>query len=103
MENQKKRGRASGKFDDDRSKIKIYESLSVGTTEFLGYKQLAADTVIVGLICEDESVSEVKEADSIEIVMRETPFYPEGGGQVGDGGQISGMNGEKKKSYPTLN
>ena len=94
MENQKKRGRASGKFDDDRSKIKVYESLSVGTTEFLGYKQLAADTVIVGLICEDERVSEVKEDDSIEIVMRETPFYPEGGGQVGDGGQISGKNGE---------
>jgi len=94
MENQKKRGRASGKFDDDRSKIKVYESLSVGSTQFLGYEQLAADTVIVGLICEDERVSEVKADDSIEIVMRETPFYPEGGGQVGDGGQISGTNGE---------
>ena len=94
MENQKIRGRASGKFDDDRSKIKVYESLSVGSTQFLGYEQLAADTVIVGLICEDERVSEVKADDSIEIVMRETPFYPEGGGQVGDGGQISGTNGE---------
>ena len=94
MESQKKRGRASGKFDDDRSKIKVYESLSVGSTQFLGYKQLAADTVIVGLLCNDENVSEVKQGESIEIVMRETPFYPEGGGQVGDGGQLSGANGE---------
>ena len=68
--------------------------MSVGSTQFLGYKQLAADTVVVGLISNDCKVSEVTEGESIEIVMRETPFYPEGGGQVGDGGQISGDNGE---------
>ncbi len=94
MENQKKRGRASGKFDDDRSKIKVYENLSIGSTQFLGYKQLAADTVVVGLICNDETVTQVKKDKSVEIVMRETPFYPEGGGQIGDGGQISGPTGE---------
>ena len=94
MAAQRERGRAGGKFGGDRSKIKVYESLAVGSTEFLGYSQLAAETVVVGLISGDEVVGEVREGQSIEIVLRETPFYPEGGGQVGDAGEISGPSGE---------
>jgi alanyl-tRNA synthetase len=96
MEAQRERGRAGGKFGGDRSKIKVYESLAVGATGFLGYGQLAAETVVVGLIADDEVVGEVNQGQQVEIVLRETPFYPEGGGQVGDAGEISGPNGELK-------
>ncbi len=96
MEAQRERGRAAGKFGGDRSKIKVYESLAVGSTGFLGYGHLAAETVVLGLIANDEVVNEVTPGQSVEIVLRETPFYPEGGGQVGDAGEISGPNGELK-------
>ncbi len=96
METQRERGRAASKFGGDRSKIKVYESLSVGSTGFLGYGQLAAETVVVGLIADDEVVGEITQGQKVEIVLRETPFYPEGGGQIGDAGEISGPDGELK-------
>ena len=94
MEAQRERGRAGGKFGGDRSRIKLYESLAVGSTEFLGYRQLAAETVVVGLIVGDEVVDSASKGQSVELVLRETPFYPEGGGQIGDSGEVSGPTGE---------
>ncbi|MBM3945218.1 MAG: alanine--tRNA ligase, partial [SAR202 cluster bacterium] len=93
MAAQRERARASAKFGGDRSKIRLYESLGAGGVEFLGYRQLGATSVVVGLIAEDQVVSEVKEAQGVELVLRETPFYPEGGGQIGDAGQVSGAHG----------
>ena len=94
MEAQRERGRAAGKFGGDRSRIRLYESLAVGSTDFLGYGQLAAETVVVGLIAEDDVAGTVTEGQEIELVLRETPFYPEGGGQIGDAGEVSGPDGE---------
>lgn len=93
MDSQRKRARASAKFGGDRSKIKLYESLGVGGVEFLGYRQLGTNSVVIGLIADGKVVSEVTKPQEVEIVLRETPFYPEGGGQVGDSGQISGTEG----------
>ncbi|MDA1189641.1 MAG: alanine--tRNA ligase, partial [Chloroflexi bacterium] len=93
MGHQRERARASAKFGGDRSKIKLYESLGAGGVEFLGYRQLGVNTVVVGLITGDQVVGEVTEGQEIEIVLRETPFYPEGGGQIGDAGQISSSEG----------
>ena len=94
MEAQRERGRAAGRFGGDRSRIRLYESLSVGSTGFLGYSRLAAESVVVGLIAGDEVAGEVSAGQEIELVLRETPFYPEGGGQIGDAGEISGPGGE---------
>jgi alanyl-tRNA synthetase len=56
------------------------ESMSVsGQTEFLGYKALEASTTVVA--CE-------RQGDFWILVLEKTPFYPEGGGQVGDEGAI---------------
>ncbi len=96
MEAQRERGRAAGKFGGDRSRIRLYESLAVGSTDFLGYRQLAAETVVVGLIAEDDVADTVQKGQQIEVVLRETPFYPEGGGQIGDAGEVSGPDGEMR-------
>jgi len=88
MEAQRERARASAKFGGDLSKIKVYESLGAGGVQFLGYTQLVAKSVVVGLLAENQVVNEVAEGQEIEVVLRETPLYPEGGGQVGDGGQV---------------
>ena len=93
MESQRERARASGQFRGDRAKIRVYESLGVGATKFLGYDQLNASSVVVGLISGGEAVTEASEGDDVEVVLLETPFYAEGGGQIGDAGELSGPRG----------
>ena len=93
MEAQRQRGRASAQFGDDRIKIRQYESLGVGATQFLGYEQVSASSPIVGLIAEDEVVSEATVGQSVEVVLVQTPFYAEGGGQIGDAGALTAPDG----------
>jgi len=107
MEAQRARARASSRFDGDNARIKVYEDLGVGSTRFTGYENLIGSTVVVGLIKGTETIVHATEGDSIEVVLQETPFYPEGGGQVGDGGEIAGLNGrveiiDTKEAVPEL-
>ena len=93
MAAQREQSRAGAQFGDDRAKIRVYESLGVGGTAFLGYETLSASSVVVGLIADDEVVTSVSEGQDVEVVMVATPFYSEGGGQVGDAGEIAGADG----------
>ena len=71
----------------------MYESLGVGATQFLGYEQVSASSPIVGLIADDEVVSEATAGQDVEVVLVQTPFYAEGGGQIGDAGTLTGPDG----------
>ncbi len=93
MAAQREQSRAGAQFGDDRAKIRVYESLGVGGTAFLGYETLSASSVVVGLIADDEVVTSVSEGQEVEVVMVATPFYSEGGGQIGDAGEIAGAEG----------
>ena len=93
MAAQRQRARSTARFRDDRAKIRVYEGLSVGATEFLGYQELKSSSVVVGMITADQAVDEVEEGREAEVVLVQTPFYPEGGGQIGDSGQIVGSEG----------
>ena len=93
MAAQREQSRAGAQFGEDRAKIRVYESLGVGGTAFLGYESLRTSTVVVGLIADDQVANEVSEGQEVEIVLLQTPFYAEGGGQIGDSGDISGDNG----------
>ena len=93
MEAQRQRGRASAQFGEERAKIRQYESLGVGATQFLGYEQISASSPVVGLIADDEVVSEATAGQSVEVVLVQTPFYAEGGGQIGDAGTLTGPEG----------
>ena len=93
MAAQREQSRAGAQFGEDRAKIRVYESLGVGGTAFLGYESLRTSTVVVGLLVDDQVVNEVSEGQDVEIVLLQTPFYAEGGGQIGDVGDISGDNG----------
>ena len=89
MQAQRERARDAGKFDVDYS-----AAIKVDTpTQFLGYDSLAADTTIVGLYQDGKEVNTLAEGDTGVIVLTATPFYAEGGGQVGETGEISTESG----------
>ncbi len=94
MEAQRSRARASAQFGADRAKIRLYESLGVGGARFLGYERVTADSVVVGIVSNDRVVGEASDGDEVELALMETPFYAEGGGQVGDAGDIVGPGGK---------
>lgn len=66
---------------------------AIDSTEFIGYADLVADGTVVGLRVDgdDREVSQV--GDRVELVTASTPFYPEGGGQVGDQGVLRTPSG----------
>ncbi len=62
-------------------------------TRFAGYETLANNTEIRAIIRDGKKVSEAAKGESVEIVLDETPFYGESGGQVGDAGTLIAPNG----------
>ena len=93
MAAQREQSRAGAQFGDDRAKIRVYESLGVGGTAFLGYDTVTASSVVVGLISQDRTAESVSEGEDVEVVLVQTPFYAEGGGQVGDAGELIAPEG----------
>ncbi len=89
MANQRARGRAAAQFGGDRDALRAYEDLGVRETVFLGYETTESDTVVVGILKDGVQAASARAGDAVEVVLRETPFYPEGGGQVGDSGVIA--------------
>ncbi len=60
----------------------------LGPTEFLGYETNQAEGVVLSLLKENKEVDQLKENDEGMIIVNQTPFYGESGGQVGDTGEI---------------
>jgi len=65
-----------------------------GPTEFFGYETLFTKSEIICLVKNKTVVNEVNKGDEVEIVVKETPFYAEAGGQVADIGYIETDEGK---------
>jgi alanyl-tRNA synthetase len=65
----------------------------VGRTQFVGYERLDADTRIAALVVGGAEVEAVPEGTNLSVLLPVTPFYAEGGGQVGDRGVIRTAGG----------
>ena len=95
MEAQRQRGRVAGeRFAGGYDAQRLYQEMGVGEVNFLGYETTTAPSVITGLIVDGHPVNEVSQGQEVEVILRETPFYAEGGGQVGDTGIMEGASGE---------
>ncbi|HHY36622.1 MAG TPA: alanine--tRNA ligase [Firmicutes bacterium] len=91
MEAQRERARAARQEADGMLVGEgVYRELTgFGPTPFLGYETLTATGQIKAIIWDGELVAEAPAGAEVEIVLDQTPFYAEGGGQVGDRGTIT--------------
>ena len=64
-----------------------------GATEFLGYIHDEAEGVVQAIIRDGACIDSASAGDKVEIIVNQSPFYAESGGQVGDAGVISSENG----------
>jgi alanyl-tRNA synthetase len=80
---------------------KAYQEVAAkaGATEFLGHDELTASSLITGLLVGGESRPVARQLEEVEIVLRESPFYAESGGQLADTGFIELSNGAVAEVY----
>ncbi|HUE76036.1 MAG TPA: alanine--tRNA ligase [Chloroflexota bacterium] len=94
MARQREQARAAARFGlGQKGDLEAYRQLPVADVTFLGYDQLSANTSLIALIRDGALAERADEGDTIDIILRETPFYAESGGQVGDTGEIVGPAG----------
>ena len=93
MDAKRVRDRAGRQVTGGMEIVTAYENLGAGSTPFTGYDRTAVDSRIVGILHDGEAVGHATRGQHVEIVLAETCFYAEGGGQVGDRGVITGPNG----------
>jgi alanyl-tRNA synthetase len=81
--------------DDAKKKRSTNEDLSVygefrslGSTKFTGYEELNTNSKVLGLIRDGEVVKKISQGELAEVILDETPFYAESGGQDSDSGFI---------------
>ncbi|HXX75825.1 MAG TPA: alanine--tRNA ligase [Nitrospiraceae bacterium] len=108
IEEQRNRARKTGGFEQETARPAVTElAKRVGATKFIGYDRLETDSVLHAILKGERMVKEAAEGEEVEVVLDVTPFYAEGGGQVGDQGVLIGPEGrveikETTRPVPTL-
>jgi alanyl-tRNA synthetase len=94
MEKQRQKARAAWLETAPINSFGVCTAYRCSKTDFQGYTSLSTSSQIQALLSKGEERGEASEGEDVEIVLDRTSFYPEGGGQVGDQGIISGPAGE---------
>lgn len=90
MEEQRRRAREAWRG----RMVEVERAMPEVRSEFTGYGSLRAEARLLVLLRDGQPVEEAHEGESLELIVDRTPFYPEGGGQVGDAGLLRTPSGE---------
>jgi len=96
MAEQKKAARAAWSGSGDTGTEKLWFEIldRVGPTEFLGYKTEQAEGQILSIIRDGQEVDKLEKVQEAYVITNQTPFYAESGGQVGDKGRWTNVEGD---------
>ena len=91
----KKRAKAAWKGSGEQATDDIWFEIQdeCGATEFLGYEVDEAQAKVVAIIADGKRVEKVAKGAAVSIILNQTPFYGESGGQEGDWGSITSDDG----------
>ncbi|WP_212523287.1 alanine--tRNA ligase [Actibacterium sp. MT2.3-13A] len=98
MEEQRAKARASWAGSGETKDAAIWFDLAdkKGATEFLGYDTEKAEGQIVAVVRDGAALDAADKGDSVQVVVNQTPFYAESGGQVGDTGTLKTETGRAR-------
>ncbi|HEX2356142.1 MAG TPA: alanine--tRNA ligase [Micromonosporaceae bacterium] len=97
LEEQRRRARSRGRGRDamQAARAETHRRIAArhGRTEFVGYETTRAESGIVALLVDGRPVERVETGDTVDVILRRSPFYAEAGGQVGDTGRLRTSDG----------
>ena len=95
MAEQKAAARAAWKGSGETASDELWYDLAeeIGSTEFTGYSGHEGEGVVLVLVKDGARVKSASEGDTVTVILNQTPFYGESGGQVGDAGKLTALNG----------
>jgi len=95
MQEQRERARAGARKGGGGVPDDVYRqgAAQAGTVEFVGYDTLEVEATLKALVTAGGVVTSASEGDEVEVILSRSPFYAEGGGQIGDAGIIETPTG----------